>query len=332
MDADARSRRCGGQQSPRNDPLPDPLPAMNQQLNQLEGDVVAVDARVRQVSRALGQHYSRSIDDLDRAAAEMAAALGQVRVSVAEARRRRQRTGSEQQQQQQQQVQAQNSEGGAARGRGVAKVAATEATDCASVLSEPAGGERPEPEMLERAAGAMVVDWLRRKGGAGGLEGAGGGHRGRDPVRLASRALQAFREASYPPHEWLATLESMRTDELQEFLAALEQSPATDELLPPVEATTGVRQPQAVARTRRTRESFAAARTAAGGGGGRSRAVRSGGGALHPPAQRERGGAPPLHGRRQRPTSMSQQPRPALAARGAAPTQGRRRAHATRAR
>jgi hypothetical protein len=69
------------------------------------------------------------------------------------------------------------------------------------------------PADLEAAARAMVDAWLDRRG----------------LVQYAERIIFAFQEAAYRPHEWTHTLETMGADELKEFIAAVEKSPAPNE-------------------------------------------------------------------------------------------------------
>ena len=78
------------------------------------------------------------------------------------------------------------------------------------------GGVRSDPvsaAALEDAARAMVDAWLEPKGLA----------------QYAERIVFAFKEAEYRPHGWTHTLDSMGPDELREFIAAVEKSPAPNE-------------------------------------------------------------------------------------------------------
>lgn len=69
------------------------------------------------------------------------------------------------------------------------------------------------PADLEEAARAMVHGWLEPRGLA----------------QYGERIVFAFKEAAYRPHEWTHTLDSMGRDELREFIAAVEKSPAPNE-------------------------------------------------------------------------------------------------------
>lgn len=79
-----------------------------------------------------------------------------------------------------------------------------------------AGGARADDVSavnLEAAARAMVDEWLGP----------------RKLAQYADRIVFAFKEAQYRPHEWSHTLDSMGPDELREFIAAVEKSPAPNE-------------------------------------------------------------------------------------------------------
>ncbi len=94
------------------------------------------------------------------------------------------------------------------------KVSVAEARRRAGVAQ--GGGPRPDPVSaadLDEAARAMVDDWLEPRG----------------LVQYAERIVFAFKEAAYRPHEWTHTLDSMGPDELREFIAAVEKSPAPNE-------------------------------------------------------------------------------------------------------
>ena len=91
------------------------------------------------------------------------------------------------------------------------KVSVAEARRRAGVAQ--GGGPRPDPVSaadLDDAARAMVEDWLEPRGLA----------------QYAERIVFAFKEAAYRPHEWTHTLDSMGPNELREFIAAVEKSPA----------------------------------------------------------------------------------------------------------
>lgn len=66
---------------------------------------------------------------------------------------------------------------------------------------------------LEAAARTMLISWLEP----------------RKLAQYADRIVFAFKEAQYRPHEWTHTLDSMGPDELREFIAAVEKSPAPNE-------------------------------------------------------------------------------------------------------
>jgi hypothetical protein len=94
------------------------------------------------------------------------------------------------------------------------KVSVAEARRRAGVA--PGGGARPDPVSdtdLDEAARAMVDAWLEPRGLA----------------QYGERIIFAFKEAEYRPHEWTHTLDSMGPDELREFIAAVEKSPAPNE-------------------------------------------------------------------------------------------------------
>ena len=77
------------------------------------------------------------------------------------------------------------------------------------------GGVRsdPVPPQPWKGSACMVDAWLGPKGLA----------------QYAERIVFAFKEAEYRPHEWTHTLDSMGPDELREFIAAVEKSPAPNE-------------------------------------------------------------------------------------------------------
>ena len=99
---------------------------------------------------------------------------------------------------------------------------ATALDGTARVLSQLEGrGQAVSADLIERAAGAMVMSWLKTA--------VDGTTTQVQLVRLASRVQHAFRQAAYQPHEWLPTLESMSAPEFSAFLAAIETSPVPGE-------------------------------------------------------------------------------------------------------
>lgn len=103
-----------------------------------------------------------------------------------------------------------------ARRRAGAPASSSSSSGAAPGGSAGGGGAKPAPmsaARLEAAARSMVDLWLERRG----------------LVQYAERIVHAFQEALYKPHEWTHTLESMGDDELKEFIAAVEKSPAPNE-------------------------------------------------------------------------------------------------------
>ena len=182
----------------------------------LESDVAAAEACAARAARTANDHYRQSVSEVDNIAAEMTAALSKMKITVGKARR----------------VQAAERCGGVGAVAGIRQpVPQMQAAEGVAALDETAGvlaeleGNRNtvSAELLECAAGAMVMSWLKTVVGGRSMTQS-------QLARLANRVQHAFRQAAYQPHEWLMTLESMGPPELAEFMAAIETSPVPGEV------------------------------------------------------------------------------------------------------
>ena len=215
MEASARSRRthtpregrrAGAAAAPDADPLDSAL-----SLQELAAGVAAMDGRVEQARQALVLNTKETIDEVNLMSERLQATLASRKVSIAEARRRRRGDGAGA-------ANGASGGGGGGGGAGAGPKAPGSAGGGAAGAGGATAGRRQDvsgvsPAQLEDAARHMVGEWLER----------------RDLARYAGRVVYAFQQAAYRPHEWTHTLDSMGDDELSEFVAALEQSPAPDE-------------------------------------------------------------------------------------------------------